>query len=111
MFKVILKDENNSWYSLFLYTYWFNSLNIFCLQAEVARLNTELSKSKQIVSSLKDKEESLKDMLVAEKKKKKDSASSGTSGVSKTGTLSSYDKRPAALVSMIDYFIEGSHKF
>ena len=59
----------------------------------MARLTAELSKAKQMVTSLKDKEDGLKEMLVAEKKKKKKD-----SVVIKSGTLSSYDKRPAALV-------------
>ena len=40
-------------------------------------------------AALKDKEDILKEQLVVEKKKK---------SAMKTGTLSSYDKRPAALV-------------
>ena len=58
----------------------------------MTRLTAELNKAKQMVTSLKEKEESLKDLLVAEKKKKKETV------VMKTGTLSSIDKRPAALV-------------
>ena len=58
----------------------------------MTRLTAELNKAKQMVTSLKEKEESLKDLLVAEKKKKKEAI------VTKTGTLSSIDKRPAALV-------------
>ena len=71
--------------------------NIY-LQADVTRLTSELTKARQMCSALKDKEENLKEQLLAEKKKKKkselDVAEPGKSG----GTLSSYDKRPAALV-------------
>ena len=66
------------------------------LQADVTRLTTELTKARQMCSTLKDKEENLKDQLVAEKKKKKRSEVEVEPG--KSGTLSSYDKRPAALV-------------
>ena len=68
------------------------------LQADVTRLTTELTKARQMCSTLKDKEENLKDqlVLVAEKKKKKRSEVEVEPG--KSGTLSSYDKRPAALV-------------
>jgi len=62
------------------------------LKADVTRLTAELNKAKQMVTSMKEKEESLKDLLVAEKKKKKETV------VFKTNTLSSIDKRPAALV-------------
>ena len=67
------------------------------LQADVTRLTTELTKARQMCSALKDKEDNLKEQLVAEKKKKK--KSEGEAEPSKSGgTLSSYDKRPAALV-------------
>ena len=69
----------------------------FSLQADVTRLTTELTKARQMCSALKDKEDNLKEQLVAEKKKKK--KSEGEVEPSKSGgTLSSYDKRPAALV-------------
>ena len=69
----------------------------FSLQADVTRLTTELTKARQMCSALKDKEDNLKEQLVAEKKKKK--KSEGEAEPSKSGgTLSSYDKRPAALV-------------
>ena len=62
----------------------------------MTRLTAELNKAKQMVTSMKEKEESLKDLLVAEKKKKKETV------VFKTNTLSSIDKRPAALVILIN---------
>ena len=67
------------------------------LQADVTRLTTELTKARQMCSTLKDKEENLKDQLVAEKKKKKKSEVDVEAG-KPGGTLSGYDKRPAALV-------------
>ena len=66
----------------------------------MTRLTAELNKAKQMVTSLKEKEESLKDLLVAEKKKKKEPV------VMKTGTLSSIDKRPAALVRDMTSFCQ-----
>ena len=59
----------------------------------MTRLTAELSKARQMVTSLKEKEESLQQLLVTERRRKKEAS------VTKTGTLSSYDKRPAALVS------------
>ena len=99
------------------------------VQADVTRLTAELSKARQLVTSLQEKEESLQQvillasdwpiltsdwlipiltsdwlipiltsdcfqLLTTERKRRKETAS-----VTKTGTLSSYDKRPAALVS------------
>ena len=77
-------------------------IKFYISQADVARLTGELAKARTMVTSLKDKEESLKDMLVAEKKKqKKELVVSATNlNVIKNGTLSSMDKRPAALVSL-----------
>ena len=66
----------------------------FCLQADVTRLTAELTKARQVCAALKDKEEGWKEQILAEKKKKK----SETGTPAKTGTLSGYDKRPAALV-------------
>ena len=48
-------------------------------------MNDELSKSQQLVKNLQNKEDSLKEQLSSERKKK-------------TSTLSSADKRPASLV-------------
>jgi hypothetical protein len=59
----------------------------------VARLNVELAKAKQTVEALQDKEDDLKEQLVTEKKKKK-----SAENLAKNGTLSAFDKRPAALV-------------
>ena len=69
----------------------------FYLQADVTRLTTELTKARQMCSALKDKEDNLKEQLVAEKKKKKKSEGE-VEPIKPGGTLSSYDKRPAALV-------------
>lgn len=63
------------------------------LKADVARLNVELAKAKQTVEALQDKEDDLKEQLVTEKKKKK-----SAENLAKNGTLSAFDKRPAALV-------------
>ena len=88
----------------------------------MTRLTAELSKARQLVTSLQEKEESLQQVIIlasdwlipiltsdwlipiltsdwfqlltTERKRRKETAS-----VTKTGTLSSYDKRPAALVS------------
>ena len=78
------------------------------MQADVSRLTGELSKARQLVVSLKDKEESLKELLLQERKRRKDSGVSvtSTSGIktnsnnsnNNNNTLSSSDKRPAALV-------------
>ena len=80
------------------------------LQADVSRLTGELSKARQLVVSLKDKEESLKELLLQERKRRKDSGVSVTStsaiktnsnssnNNNNSNTLSSSDKRPAALV-------------
>ena len=79
------------------------------LQADVSRLTGELSKARQLVVSLKDKEESLKELLLQERKRRKDSGVSVTStsaiktnssnnNNNNNNTLSSSDKRPAALV-------------
>ena len=82
------------------------------LQADVSRLTGELSKARQLVVSLKDKEESLKELLLQERKRRKDSGVSVTStsaiktnsnnnnsnSNNNNNTLSSSDKRPAALV-------------
>ena len=65
---------------------------LFC-QADVARLNVELAKARQTVEALQDKEDDLKEQLANEKKKKK-----SAENLAKNGTLSGYDKRPAALV-------------
>ena len=62
------------------------------VQADVTRLTAELAKARQVVTSLQEKEESLAQLLAAEKRRRKEGS------VTKTGTLSSYDKRPAALV-------------
>ena len=81
----------------------------------MTRLTAELSKARQLVTSLQEKEESLQQvillasdwlililtsdwlqLLTTERRRRKETAS-----VTKTGTLSSYDKRPAALVSQI----------
>ena len=59
----------------------------------MARLNVELAKAKQTVEALQDKEDDLKEQLVTEKKKKK-----SAENLAKNGTLSAFDKRPAALV-------------
>ena len=85
----------------------------------MTRLTAELSKARQLVTSLQEKEESLQQVIIlasywpilisdwlipiltsdwfqlltTERKRRKETAS-----VTKTGTLSSYDKRPAALV-------------
>ena len=67
------------------------------LQADVTRLTTELTKARQTCSALKDKEDHLKEQLVAEKKKKKKSEVE-VEASKPGGTLSGYDKRPAALV-------------
>ena len=75
----------------------------------MSRLTGELSKARQLVVSLKDKEESLKELLLQERKRRKDSGVSvtSTSGIktnsnssnsNNNNTLSSSDKRPAALV-------------
>ena len=56
----------------------------------MTRLTSELAKARSAVLALQEKEESLRDALEKEKKKKKESL--------KTGTLSPADKRPAALV-------------
>ena len=72
----------------------------------MSRLTGELSKARQLVVSLKDKEESLKELLLQERKRRKDSGVSvtSTSGIktnsnsNSNNTLSSSDKRPAALV-------------
>ncbi len=69
----------------------------------MTRLTAELTKARQVVTRLKEKEESLAQLLATEKRKRKEAS------VTKTGTLSSYDKRPAALVRqtniiMIDKF-------
>ena len=73
----------------------------------MSRLTGELSKARQLVVSLKDKEESLKELLLQERKRRKDSGVSVTStSAIKTNSnsnnnsnpLSSSDKRPAALV-------------
>jgi len=63
------------------------------LKGDVARLNTELAKARQTVQALQDKEGDLKEQLAAEKKKKK-----SAENLVKNGTLSAFDKRPAALV-------------
>jgi len=63
------------------------------LKGDIARLNTELSKARQTVQALQDKEGDLKEQLAAEKKKKK-----SAENLAKNGTLSAFDKRPAALV-------------
>ena len=80
------------------------------LQADVSRLTGELSKARQLVVSLKDKEESLKELLLQERKRRKDSGvsvtstsaiktnSSNNNSSNNNNTLSSSDKRPAALV-------------
>ena len=77
------------------------------MQADVSRLTGELSKARQLVVSLKDKEESLKELLLQERKRRKDSGVSVTStsaiktnsnNSNNNNTLSSSDKRPAALV-------------
>ena len=54
-------------------------------KADVSRLKDELSKAQQIVKNQQTKEDSLKEQLSSERKKK-------------TSTLSTADKRPAALV-------------
>ena len=74
----------------------------------MSRLTGELSKARQLVVSLKDKEESLKELLLQERKRRKDSGVSVTStsaiktnnnsNNNNSNTLSSSDKRPAALV-------------
>ena len=72
----------------------------------MSRLTGELSKARQLVVSLKDKEESLKELLLQERKRRKDSGVSVTStsaiktnsNSNNSNTLSSSDKRPAALV-------------
>ena len=70
----------------------------------MSRLTGELSKARQLVVSLKDKEESLKELLLQERKRRKDSGVSVTStsaiktNSNNNNTLSSSDKRPAALV-------------
>ena len=75
----------------------------------MSRLTGELSKARQLVVSLKDKEESLKELLLQERKRRKDSGvsvtstsaiktNSNSSNNSNNNTLSSSDKRPAALV-------------
>ena len=74
----------------------------------MSRLTGELSKARQLVVSLKDKEESLKELLLQERKRRKDSGVSVTStsaiktnssnSNNNNNTLSSSDKRPAALV-------------
>ena len=72
----------------------------------MSRLTGELSKARQLVVSLKDKEESLKELLLQERKRRKDSGVSVTStsaiktnsNNNNNNTLSSSDKRPAALV-------------
>ena len=74
----------------------------------MSRLTGELSKARQLVVSLKDKEESLKELLLQERKRRKDSGVSVTStSAIKTNSnnsnnnnnpLPSSDKRPAALV-------------
>ena len=74
----------------------------------MSRLTGELSKARQLVVSLKDKEESLKELLLQERKRRKDSGVSVTStsaiktnsnnNNNSNNTLSSSDKRPAALV-------------
>ena len=58
----------------------------------MTRLTAELGKARQLVIGLREKEESLQQLLSAERRKKKEV------GGNKTGTLSSQDKRPAALV-------------
>ena len=60
----------------------------------MTRLTAELTKARQAVTSLQEKEESLQQLLATEKRKRRE----GGATVTKTGTLSSYDKRPAALV-------------
>ena len=73
----------------------------------MSRLTGELSKARQLVVSLKDKEESLKELLLQERKRRKDSGVSVTStsaiktnsnNNNNSNTLSSSDKRLAALV-------------
>ena len=59
----------------------------------MARLNAELAKARQTVEALQDKEDNLKEQLAVEKKKKK-----SAENLAKNGTLSAFDKRPAALV-------------
>merc|ERR1712117_656029 len=63
------------------------------LKGDVARLTVELAKARQTVQALQDKEGDLKEQLATEKKKKK-----SAENLAKNGTLSAFDKRPAALV-------------
>ena len=63
-------------------------------QADVARLTAELGKARQLVSSLRGKEDSLQQLLTQERQQRKKKEA----GAGKQGTLSSMDKRPAALV-------------
>ena len=60
----------------------------------MARLTAELGKARQLVSSLRGKEDSLQQLLTQERQQRKKKEA----GAGKQGTLSSMDKRPAALV-------------
>ena len=62
----------------------------------MTRLTAELGKARQLVTGLREKEESLQQLLAAERRKKREVVSNN-----KTGTLSSQDKRPAALVRIL----------